>query len=48
MSLLEIKDLGKQFGGLTALFGFSLSVDAGEIVGIIGPNGAGKLPFSIA
>ena len=45
MSLLEIKDLGKQFGGLTALFGFSLSVDAGEIVGIIGPNGAGKTTF---
>ena len=45
MSLLEIKDLGKQFGGLTALFGFSLGVDAGEIVGIIGPNGAGKTTF---
>ncbi|TMQ17371.1 MAG: ABC transporter ATP-binding protein [Candidatus Rokuibacteriota bacterium] len=40
--LLEVDGLTKRFGGLTAVSGFSLSVEAGEIVGLIGPNGAGK------
>jgi len=31
-----------QFGGLSALSDFSLSLDAGELAGLIGPNGAGK------
>jgi branched-chain amino acid transport system ATP-binding protein len=31
-----------QFGGLTAVSGFTIHVDDGEIVGLIGPNGAGK------
>jgi branched-chain amino acid transport system ATP-binding protein len=31
-----------QFGGLTAVSGFSIAVKDGEIVGLIGPNGAGK------
>ncbi|HEU5190457.1 MAG TPA: ABC transporter ATP-binding protein [Methylomirabilota bacterium] len=42
MSLLELRGLGKQFGGLTAVTGFDLSIAPGEIVGLIGPNGAGK------
>ena len=42
MSLLDVENVTKRFGGLTAVNGFSLSVDAGEIVGLIGPNGAGK------
>lgn len=42
MSLLEISKISLQFGGLTAVNEFSLSVDRGEIVAIIGPNGAGK------
>jgi branched-chain amino acid transport system ATP-binding protein len=42
MSLLELRGLGKQFGGLTAVTGFDLSIEPGEIVGLIGPNGAGK------
>ena len=42
MPLLDIRECTKQFGGLTAVNGFSLSLDAGELVGLIGPNGAGK------
>ena len=32
----------KHFGGLTALAGVDIAVEAGEIVGLIGPNGSGK------
>ncbi|HVR79887.1 MAG TPA: ABC transporter ATP-binding protein [Acidimicrobiia bacterium] len=42
MALLEINQLRKTFGGLTAIEGLDLHVDEGEIVSIIGPNGAGK------
>ncbi len=40
--LLEARDVGIRFGGLTALAGFNLQVRAGELQGLIGPNGAGK------
>jgi len=42
MNLLEVDAVTKRFGGLTAVSRFSLTVGAGDIVGLIGPNGAGK------
>jgi branched-chain amino acid transport system ATP-binding protein len=40
--MLELKQVSRSFGGLTAVRSVSLAVVAGEIVGLIGPNGAGK------
>lgn len=42
MALLEIKNLTKRFGGLTAIDSLNLQVEEKQIVGLIGPNGAGK------
>ena len=41
-TVLEVSDLRKTFGGITAVDGVSFHVDEGEILGIIGPNGCGK------
>jgi branched-chain amino acid transport system ATP-binding protein len=41
-ALLDVKGVGKRFGGFTALEGIDLTVNAGERVGLIGPNGSGK------
>lgn len=40
--MLELKNVTKVFGGLTAVSEVSLKVNKGEIVSMIGPNGAGK------
>lgn len=40
--LLQVRDIRKQFGGVVALDGVSLTVPAGMIFGLIGPNGSGK------
>jgi branched-chain amino acid transport system ATP-binding protein len=41
-AILEVKDLSKRFGGLTATKNVSFSLEPGELTGILGPNGAGK------
>lgn len=40
--VLDIRNLGIDFGGLTAVDAFTLTIGATEIAGLIGPNGAGK------
>ncbi|MDE5460297.1 ABC transporter ATP-binding protein [Bradyrhizobium sp. CSS354] len=42
MALVEVKGVSKRFGGLTAVSGVDLTVNAGEVHCLIGPNGAGK------
>ena len=40
--IIEIRDLTRRFGDLTAVDHLNLSVAAGEIFGLVGPDGAGK------
>ncbi len=42
MTLLQVSNLSKSFGGLMAVNEVSFEVEKGSIVGLIGPNGAGK------
>jgi branched-chain amino acid transport system permease protein len=40
--ILQVKNITKNFGGLTAVREVDLKIETGEILGLIGPNGAGK------
>jgi branched-chain amino acid transport system ATP-binding protein len=42
VSIFEVRNLVKYFGGLAAVNGVSFKVEKGEIFGLIGPNGSGK------
>lgn len=42
MNLLEMKNVTKRFGGLTAVSSVDFEIEKGSITGLIGPNGAGK------
>ena len=42
MPVLDVQDVVKRFGTVTAVDGVSFAVGAGEVVGLLGPNGAGK------
>lgn len=45
MSVLEVKNLTKKFGKRVILDQVSVTLEAGEVVGLVGPNGAGKSTF---
>jgi ABC-2 type transport system ATP-binding protein len=40
--MIEIRNLTKRYGALTAVNDISFSVGAGQVLGFLGPNGAGK------
>ena len=40
--MIEVKDLRRSFGTVTAVDGISFSVEKGQVLGLLGPNGAGK------
>ncbi|HUQ02625.1 MAG TPA: ATP-binding cassette domain-containing protein, partial [Kofleriaceae bacterium] len=40
--MIELRDIGKEFPGVRALGGVSLSIGRGEVLGLVGENGAGK------
>ena len=41
-TILNVKNLTKNFGGLCAVSNVSMTINKGELIGLIGPNGAGK------
>jgi len=47
-ALLEVREVTKRFGGLTAVRNVTFSLQRGELTGILGPNGAGKTTPSMS
>ncbi len=41
-ALIDVRELVKRFGAITAVDGVSFAVERGEVLGFLGPNGAGK------
>lgn len=44
-SLLSVDNIGRSFGGFTALEGITASFEQNKVTAVIGPNGAGKSTF---
>ena len=44
-TIIDVRELVKRFGRLTALDGLDFTINRGEIFGLLGPNGAGKSTF---
>jgi branched-chain amino acid transport system ATP-binding protein len=42
VALLEVNNVSKVFGGLSAVTNLKMKIETGELIGLIGPNGAGK------
>ncbi|HTJ58846.1 MAG TPA: ATP-binding cassette domain-containing protein [Devosiaceae bacterium] len=42
MAVLELENISKHYGAITALTGVSLTLNEGEVLGLVGDNGAGK------
>jgi neutral amino acid transport system ATP-binding protein len=47
MSILEVSNVSKSFGGVKANVDISMNVEKGKIVGLIGPNGSVKQHYLI-
>ena len=41
--MIEVKNVTKKYGKVTAVDNISFTINDGEIVGLLGPNGAGKV-----
>ena len=46
MSILEVNNVSKSFGGVKANVDISMAVEKGKIVGLIGPNGSGTVSYT--
>lgn len=44
-SILSCRNLSKNFGYHSALFGVNMDIPRGRIIGLLGPNGSGKTTF---